>query len=512
MAPFPSYVLRLTFHHRAIYCYLVLSLWILILLGVMYKYIGIESDSLNLLKHHTTDFDGPNLRRHFPFIYKSRKIIQACNPYQRIAVGAEGNSNPNYTLEGILVLIRHGDRGPLTHVQNISNVNCVGPYDPLYATYENYIDNITATPLRPQILGSSFHGIPLLPGNECSLGLLTKLGASQLLATGKALNKVYKSSLRLNTSMIKDDVIVFSTRYRRTLQSALAFLFTFIEKDNFHKIVLQEAPSLSFCFEDCACPSADSYQKNFYNENYRRIKSHPAVLELVKSLSSIVYESPDRKISSDPHSLKDALLTYVCHSANLPCIDSYSAQETCVKLEHISSLFSYLDSEYKQFGRSKNLKRLCILRAYGLLKNIVSQLLRIVSEKRPKMVLYSGHDKTISYLALALGVTSNGVTSPHYASRLIFEVYKTQDQSASSQAGPIGSDYFFRLVFNGNDVTKKVKFCKSFENMADTRSNDTTNKRNHTFFLCPIESIVRFLHDDYFSPFNATNIKDACNM
>ncbi|XP_073989037.1 2-phosphoxylose phosphatase 1 isoform X2 [Rhodnius prolixus] len=476
---------------------------------IMYRYIGLENDSLNLLKYHTTEINGaPSTRNLFPF-FKLPAIIKVCNPYQGIVAGSEGCNDKRYILEGLLILIRHGDRGPLTHVQNISSVNCVGPYDPLYTEFESYIDNITGTSALSQLLGT-FHGIPPLPGIECGLGLLTRIGASQLLATGKALRNVYKNLFHINSSLVKEEIKAYSTRYRRTLQSALAFLFTFLNIEHFQKVTLQEAPSLSFCFDDCACPAADHYHRKFVLETYHHLRTHPSILNLVKSSSSVVYEFTDRKISTDPHALKDALLTYVCHGANLPCADIYSVPESCIKMEHINSLFNYIDWETKVISKSENLRRECLLRAYGLLKNIISHLLRIVSEKRPRIVLYSGHDKTLSYLATALGVTGK-VSSPQYASRLIFEVYRSNDQAAA-QYGPVGSDYYFRLLFNGKDITNRIQFCKTSSDLNSHKELNFTSSKSVNFYLCPLESIVRFLHDDYFAPFNATNIRDACTF
>ncbi|CAA9998652.1 unnamed protein product [Nesidiocoris tenuis] len=453
MASISSYVLRLSLQHRALYCYLMLSLWILVLLG--------------------------------------------------------GNFNFNYSLEGVLVLIRHGDRGPLTHVHNISTVNCAGIYEPLYAAFENYIVNISGTSTMSQVIGT-FHGIPILPSSECGLGLLTKVGASQLLTTGKLLRDIYYQDLRINGTALREDVKVFSTRYRRTFQSGLAFLFTFLQKDLFPKVSVQESPSLAFCFDDCACPAADLYLKRSREDRDLLMKSRPAVLSMVRNTSPIVYEVPDKKVSSDPHALKDALLTYVCHNARFPCLaDPKTVPESCVRHDRVVALFNYLDWEAQQMRENLNLKKACFLRAYGLLKNIVSHLIRIVSERKPKVVLYSGHDKTLSYLATALGIKSGEVLSPFYSSRLIIEMYKTHDQSPDG--GPVGSNYFFRIVFNGKDVTRELKFCRNVDNNywePYSRRNNASKK----FYLCPIESIVRFLHEDYFSIFNATNIKDACTM
>uniref|UniRef100_A0A0A9WWG5 2-phosphoxylose phosphatase 1 n=1 Tax=Lygus hesperus TaxID=30085 RepID=A0A0A9WWG5_LYGHE len=507
MASLSSFILRLSLQHRALYCYLVLSLWILVLLGVMYKYISLENDALNVLRLHSTDVGASSTVKQFKFSIKSRKVVQSCNHYSEISAGAEGNFNANYSLEGALILIRHGDRGPLTHVHNISNVNCGGIYDPLYTSYENYITNITGTPTLSQLIGT-FHGIPVLPSSECGLGLLTRIGASQLLKTGKVLSDVYRHHLKINGSLLREEVKVFSTRYRRTFQSGLAFLFSFLQKDLFPKVLVQESPSLAFCFDDCACPAADLFLRRAREERELLIKSRPTFLNLVRSSSAIVYEVPDKKVSSDPHALKDALLTYICHNARFPCLDS-RLPTTCVKPESVISLFNYLEWESQQMRVNINMKKTCFLRAYGLLKNIVSYLLRIVSERKPKVVLYSGHDKTISYLTMALGIRSNGVLTPFYSSRLIIEMYKTHDQLPDG--GPVGSNYFFRIIFNGKDVTRELKFCKNAENSYHSpQGNQESNNAEKKFFLCPIESIVRFLHEDYFTIFNATNIKDAC--
>lgn len=32
-----------------------------------------------------------------------------------------------WSLQGVITIIRHGDRGPLTHVRDIENVNCDAP-------------------------------------------------------------------------------------------------------------------------------------------------------------------------------------------------------------------------------------------------------------------------------------------------------------------------------------------------------------------------------------------------
>lgn len=59
--------------------------------------------------------------------------------------------------------------------------------------------------------------------------------------------------------------------------------------------------------------------------------------------------------------------------------------------------------------------------------------------------------------------------------------------------------FFFRLMFNGEDVTARIKFCANSNIIVLSEGT-----------LCTFESLIRFLHDDYFSIFNSVNFKEAC--
>lgn len=115
-----------------------------------------------------------------------------------------------------------------------------------------------------------------------------------------------------------------------------------------------------------------------------------------------------------------------------------------------------------------------------------------VSSNGPYLVLYSGHDHTLEQLSTALGLKSDP-SLLRYASRLIFEIYH---DNREAQGGARG--LYFRLLANGKDVTKQVRFCKDVVSV-DAKVN-----------LCKFEDIVRFIHDDYFLHLNVSNFKDAC--
>lgn len=186
-----------------------------------------------------------------------------------------GKVDGNLTLGGILIFIRHGDRGPLTHIRNISGINCAGDLgsattelDTIYENYVNFVQNVSSYSRTAwaQFLGP-FHGLPVLPINarDCKIGQLTTLGILQLLKTGILLRNAYYHKLNLgNGTSFGKDIIVYSTSYRRTVQSAVALLYALFENDGFQslaRINLQESQSYAFCNNECACPAAEKFLK-----------------------------------------------------------------------------------------------------------------------------------------------------------------------------------------------------------------------------------------------------------
>ncbi|KAL2713200.1 2-phosphoxylose phosphatase 1 [Vespula squamosa] len=513
-------MVRISYQHRAFYCYVILSVWIFLLVAGMYKYIGVDEKS----SMQARTLNGDLLIREYPRNLKSdiktKKIFRFCNSPNDIKTEVEGKIDGSLTLGGIVMFIRHGDRGPLAHIRNISAVNCAGDFGTLpelenvYSNYLAFLQNVSSYSRTAwaQFLGP-FHGFPMLPSNsrDCKIGQLTTLGIGQLLKTGIILRNAYYHKLNLGNGTISSkDVVVYSTRYRRTVQSAVALLYALLENDTFQnlaKITLQESQSYAFCNVDCVCPAAERFFKQHLKEMSDHLKSHPAVTDLIRQASNAVFEIPEQAQSIDPNTLRDALLTYVCHGASLPCVD-FETQRICVKTEHVTGLFAYTEWEAKQLAKSNSRKKYGLLRAYGLLRSIVTYMLRIISEAKPKIVLYSGHDKTLEYLATALGIVSDRVTIPHYASRFIIEVYKINSKNEDH----VASDFYFRVLINGKDFTQKIPFCRNANFYSATYvEHDDTNKTKKDSKLCPIETIIRHLHDDYFVPFNATNFKDACS-
>nr|XP_018902230.1 PREDICTED: 2-phosphoxylose phosphatase 1 [Bemisia tabaci] len=492
--------------HRAIYCYGILSLWIFLMIAGTYKFANFDNVMSTWLRKPQT-LPAAQAQKRLRDL-KRRNLLKSCNLLEDLTLGSEGESDENYNLEGVILLLRHGDRGPLSHLRNISSVDCgikTEESSKEFELYRQIVSNISYKLPQSSMLSFFLSHIqnspqsPLLPSSpECELGQLTPSGIVQLMKLGQLLRSRYASRLALaDKNVTSEDIAVYSTAYKRTIQSVLAFLTTFLNVDDFFKVVhLRESKSLLFCFNDCACHASEVYQKRYRAEVSKFYKNHPSVIKLVRKLSNIVFEVPDSMQNSDPYVLKDGLLTFLCHEANLP---SYNLRN--VRKEQVTTVFNYINQETRVAVQSQALKMSFLLRSYGFLKDIVSQMLRIISEKKPRMIIYSGHDKTIKYISAAFGILNQFTALPPYASRFMIEVYSF-DEKTETDIFSVRKKYFFRLLFNGQDFTDQVTFCKT------NFQKDGANNSN--FVVCPIESIIRYLHDDYFMIFNATNYKDAC--
>ncbi|KAL6956318.1 2-phosphoxylose phosphatase 1, partial [Sarracenia purpurea var. burkii] len=311
----------------------------------------------------------------------------------------------------------------MIHVRNLNLITCGYSDDvnvtELYSEYLTFMSNNWSNQVSTslfQFLGQP-NNHPAMPSSkQCDIGQLSLQGVMQHLKLGSILRTLYFEKLFAGTTQIHTNVIAYTTKYRRTFQSLNAFLFGFLKSDGFLKIPLNTVTSMSYCFEDCACPAKERYYKNAITENNKRIRSNSDVLRMVEDVSSVVYTFADGSFIRDPHYLKDALMAYLCHNTHLPCLAT-----KCVYPLQALKVFSYVDWDSRQLGKSIPRQKYCILSSYGFIKIIVSHLLKIVSNEKPKVVLYSAHDKTIQFLLTALGITLNEAVFPPYASRVIFE-------------------------------------------------------------------------------------------
>lgn len=516
---------------------------------------------------------------------KLKRLQSECSMPHTINRGEHGGILNGWRMQGVLMVVRHGDRGPMTHVRGINSIDCSpdGRNSMLMNKYRSFLLNTTANaPAGHYIWNKSgpFHNFPLLPAfpKSCLLGQLTYTGIAQLLQVGESLRQVYAGPLGLlakvvhkapNTTMssaVADEIIIYSTRYRRTFQSAMALMFGLLSPDRWLSLQVQESFSLAFCFSDCSCARADQLKEQIAKEFQNRFTQHQTAAAVVHWIGSNVLQNPTPRMQ--PMEVRDAVLSIICHNAPLPCrrngrvefrslaeeervsaapvatdessdlinIDQDDAAaaaagnaasggillpkdsdneivdpedavaeeiDGCVETSHVEELMAYTKWQAVSEAKHRLTRQQGLLRAYGLMRSLVGFMLKIISGDKTKFVLYSGHDRTMQFLVSALGLNTDAFNQSYhipYATRLAFEIYKSESGNGDL------SEYFFRVVSNGRDVTRLIEFCeggRSLRIVKDSRGNKAD--------LCPVENIIRFIHDDYFASLNATNFKDACS-
>lgn len=131
------------------------------------------------------------------------------------------------------------------------------------STFQAFLHNVSLSGKVSWVGPGSFHGFPLLPTHptQCQLGQLTMQGVNQMLKLGRALKDRYSKVWTKLANITQYDIAVYSTRYRRTFQSALAFLYGLVTPDALSKVSIFESQSMNFCFRDCGCPATDKYAK-----------------------------------------------------------------------------------------------------------------------------------------------------------------------------------------------------------------------------------------------------------
>ncbi|XP_050665738.1 uncharacterized protein LOC126965956 isoform X2 [Leptidea sinapis] len=204
--------MKFTFQHRAFYCYIGMSVWIFFLITVVYKYMTVSEDPIAYKVERS---------EHVMRIQdKFRKIyLRGCNPSDGIVRGSEAAvDNDVWVLQGFLVITRHGDRGPLTHLKGGDKIPCdTVPISPLLKNYEEYVLNASVSGRPWWVAGAGpFHNFPSLPHTattHCALGQLTPNGLLQMITVGNILREAYGDKIGLENLDLsgKKDAGMFSS-------------------------------------------------------------------------------------------------------------------------------------------------------------------------------------------------------------------------------------------------------------------------------------------------------------
>ncbi|XP_023236375.1 2-phosphoxylose phosphatase 1-like [Centruroides sculpturatus] len=491
----PSVIMKLISRHKILFGSL-LVVWIVGMICTVtlmgrngHTKIRLRRTSHTMLLHHRhNDLPPPNS-------YKMVKALKYCNPPEDISLGHEGKMPGNYSLELVVVLIRHGDRAPLRQIRNQSYINCGVSKELNHSLLNKYISYVKSVQRLPK--EDPFSAFNLFPHPKlCNPSQLTLLGATQHLWLGNILSQVYNTYWKLLTKdFTYNNIKVYSTVYARTFQSAVAFLFGFLPKFDFSEIKIIPSFDTRFCLKElfCKCPVLDFQRRIIEKKQRKLINSHPAVLHLLQQLNPIVKSNLNQQDITSATAMFDSLMGYICHNSQLPCIPN---THICVTIDHVRNLMAFLDWERKQLAGDGIHKRNSLLKMHGFLYNVHQNMQNLINEKpnAARFILYSGHDITLSPVASCLGF-NDGVI-PSYASRIIFELYSSTISNLKS--------YNLRILYNGKDVTKHLPFCKSH-----FKAKKSKSKQDH---LCSFDRFTKFIHSDFFKVMNTSSYEVACDF
>ncbi|KAL0217356.1 hypothetical protein RCL1_007937 [Eukaryota sp. TZLM3-RCL] len=304
------------------------------------------------------------------------------------------------TLEGVIVVTRHGDRAPLYSFEN------------QYTHWNCSIQHTTSLLVQSSVSHRSTVHSSFIPGGQsldgnCHLGQLTLKGGLQHVELGKRLRTAYDDLL----PTIPDDTVYFrSTNVPRTIESLIAQISATFpalpNSDSIPLINLLERPRETLLSNAAACPRLSSLLSNLYSSS-----------EWVQQTEELSYLKPilnsifGVKISSDNdwNQVYDYLYAMVYNDIKLPSPLTLTDFDKLFKLKswQLTHMYNdtYLSLSLGQFAQE-------------LITNVQSIFDRSTTVKYS---FFSAHDLTILPLMSLLNV-NDGVW-PDYASYIAIETW-----------------------------------------------------------------------------------------
>ncbi|XP_077146969.1 2-phosphoxylose phosphatase 1 isoform X1 [Ranitomeya variabilis] len=396
----------------------------------------------------------------------------------------EGHAPPNFRLLSVQVMIRHGDRYPLYAIPKTKrpDIDCVLEPDrkPSHPNLEDFINHMTKG--SEAQMDGTLSSLPRIPSHSlCEMGELTQKGVVQHLLNGQILREIYlKKHKLLSNDWTAKQLYIESTGKSRTLQSGLAFLYSFLPGFDWKKISIRHQWSSIFCSSQCDCPMRNHYLEEEQRRQYGyRIKN--AQLEKTYINMAKVVGVPTRLLrASNPI---DSLLCHFCHNVTFPC-----TKNGCIDMEHFKVIKAHQIEDERERHEKKLYYKYALLAIYPLINQTVSRMQRISEGKKAEVfALYSAHDVTLSPVLSAIGLTE--ARFPRFAARLAFELWQNTDKQ---------KEHYIRILYNGEDVTFQTSFCREHE-------------KRSTRPLCSLSKFVNFVKKEMFLALNSTSYYDACH-
>eukprot|EP00698_Gefionella_okellyi_P003075 TRINITY_DN12890_c0_g1_i1.p1 TRINITY_DN12890_c0_g1~~TRINITY_DN12890_c0_g1_i1.p1 ORF type:complete len:418 (+),score=68.17 TRINITY_DN12890_c0_g1_i1:25-1278(+) len=336
------------------------------------------------------------------------------------------------TLISAQILIRHGDRTPLTVLPN-DNVTWTCTLNEI-ALFE---DTVTPTVSMGRVFRKVFPANETLLGN-CSFGQLTEIGSQQHLALGQFFRSQYVDEYQfLSPTLRSDEIFLRSTDVYRTHQSAQSEINGMFPPDASASVIeaieieTRDPQVENLVPNPAICPKLGVLQNELLQtpeyQNYLQ-QIAPVMQQFAQVFNTTNLPSPS--------GILDALRARRCHGFAWPDGVTPDLFEQLQKWEDWLWSFQSAGQNLSLLGMGTFVKE--------IRDNFAAAIQKVPG---PRYRLYSGHDSSVTPFLNALRVNDN--QWPPYASHVVMELW----QSASNGA------YAVRITYNG--VVLQLPGCSS---------------------------------------------------
>ena len=200
-------------------------------------------------------------------------------------------------------------------------------------------------------------------------------------------------------------------------------------------------------------------------------------------------------------------MSQFCLNASLPCDVT---GRRCLMATHLDRMWRVVDQRGRRDVTDPELSRASLLLVYPLLADIAVRLATVAaadhraaelprsssdpssgSQVSPaRLVVYSGHDKTLT--AFLSAVRLHDGRWPALGARIVIEL-----AAAITGSGRGRPRYYFRLLYDGRDVTSSLDFCR--ESVAGASRT-----------ACPLDNFIYYTFYHITKRFGAASHVDAC--
>jgi len=380
-------------------------------------FLSLITFALFLIKFQLYDVDNasPEFGQSANFL---EELDSYCNRHGDVS-GLEANlESEGFELEGVTILLRHGDRTPMADEDNKSSL-CHIDHDvnKFVGKYWPCLD-----PAAIDLVKSYSTSL------YCRNSQLTTIGIEQHKKIGKFLKSKYRK-------LLSKRAILSTTNYSRSLLSVLSMLSEFSSNwCSSQKPYLSITQSIFFMTQECPAilllkEAAPTIKKDAW----------PTDLAYIKRIFEVPDSDEDNWTTrKNPETVADYVQTKYCHNSMLPKLchaddDLREREKHCVTFGSYQQYFSVFKSLFGQRAHHVNSKRANFLAAYTTFERVLNGT--------DAFAIYGGHDVSLEAVLTTMG----HIRASHvpYASRLIFERWKPHKSKES----------LFRILLNGVPLT-----------------------------------------------------------